>query len=320
MKKLLVSLIFLTQTAFAFECNHSAKGSAELVEVFSGIHTVKGSLSGFDPCNKSVKLSIPKTNKKPPLLIYLHGGGGLNQFEKNGLAMFREKGIATLEFDAYQMNGLDKDGAFWAYKVTNGARQRMIFSAGLAAYEWSKTLKEIDTDKIYFYGLSNGASAAVNIAAVVDPSHVKGVFAEGTAGMGLGLPDALKVPVKLIYGKLDNYGSRKEDLKIWERTASCRFNDIADNIPLGNSKNCNVTVSTLEQETESPISWYNRLKQKGASVDIWFFNDAAHGIMIGTYVNKKSNVYGNNIIAYTWTGADHSVKTKLVNSIVSEIN
>ncbi len=320
MKKLLIVLAFLAQSSFAFECIPSAKGSAEIVEVFSGIHTVKGTLAGFDPCNKSVKLSVPNTDKKPPLLIYLHGGGGLNQFEKNGLAMFKDRGIATLEFDAYQMNGLDRDGSFWAYKVTNGARQRMIFSAGLAAYEWAKRLKDIDAEKIYFYGLSNGASVAVNLASVVDPKHVKGVFAEGTAGMGLGLPDTVSVPVKLIYGKLDNYGSRKEDLKIWNRTASCRFNDIADNIPVGNSKNCNVKVSAIEQETESPMSWYTRLKQSGAKIDLWFFDDAAHGIMIGNYVNKKSNVYGNNITAYTWTGADYSVKKKLVNDIVAEIN
>lgn len=307
--------------SFGMDCRPETKGSAELKSQDNGIHYVSGKLAGFDPCNKSVKLSVPwslfsSDKRKPPILIYLHGGGGLSRYGKIMLEDLNREGIATLEFDAYQMNGFDKDWKFWGFKVSNASRQQMIYTVALSAYFWVKNLKNVDTDRIYFYGISNGATVAVNLAGVVDNQRVKKIYAEGMPGMGLGLPDTLNVPVKLIYGKLDNYGSRDSGEMIWERTAPCFFNVVHSTAPEGNSKNCNDKRNSLDR-TEKPIEWYRRMQTK-YTVDLEFYDDAAHGIFLGE-LQKRTSTYGHSIQANTSIGASRDARNNLFRSLVKEI-
>ena len=321
MKRLIFILLLIPYTAFGLECRPETKGSAELKSQDNGIHYVVGKLSGFDPCNKSVKLSVPwslfsSDKRKPPILIYLHGGGGLSRYGKMMLEDLNREGIATLEFDAYQMNGFDKDWKFWGFKASNASRQKMIFTVALSAYHWVKTLENVDTDRIYFYGISNGASVAVNLAGVVDKQKVKKIYAEGMPGMGLGLPDTINVPVKLIYGKLDDYGSRNPGEMIWERTAPCFFNTVHSTAPEGNSKNCNDKKNSLDR-TEKPIDWFGRMKEK-YPIELEFYEDAAHGIILGD-LQKRKSTYGHSIQANTSIGASRDAKDKLLKSLVKEI-
>ena len=174
-----------------------------LVEVARGVHTVTGPLRPFDPTHPSVDLRLPAGVAKPPLLILVHGGGGARD-QANAMALFHAQGVAVLGFDAYRLAGLERDWRFWVRNVTYEARQRMIYAAALGAYRWATTLDSVDTARIHIHGLSNGADVVANLAAVVSPAHVRMVFAEGLAGAGLGLPDRLTVPLRAVFGRLDN--------------------------------------------------------------------------------------------------------------------
>ena len=58
-----------------------------------------------------------------------------------------------------------------------------------------------DTKNIFVYGQSNGARVALMLPSVVsDPSHIRGVLAEGMPTIGLPYKDAI-VPTRLYYGK-----------------------------------------------------------------------------------------------------------------------
>jgi hypothetical protein len=111
-------------------------------------------------------------------MISVHGGGGINDVRASDQA-FHGKGMATLVFDAYEMQGFTgRSSGFWALQVSNEARQRMLLSTAWAAYQWAITRPDIDARRIYFFGISNGAAVVANLAAMVDPAHVRGIIAE----------------------------------------------------------------------------------------------------------------------------------------------
>lgn len=297
-----------TSLAQSETCNPPPVGVAELREVSPGMYGVAGPLADFDPCNSSVDLNIPWGAEKPPLIIISHGGSGISLNEKNAAAAFRKLGFATLIYSTYEMNGLYRDWKFWATNVTLGARQRMNFKTTLGAYKWAIQNTKIDSSQIYFYGNSNGAATVVNIAAVVDPSHVKGVFPEGLTGAGLGLPNNLNVPVRLIYGLLDNYGGRSAEDWRWLIQEKCRAN-IPPNpslYPKGNSQNCNFDVNP-DQLTQKPIDWFYEQKKKGANIDIWWIDNAAHGMFQGP-LSKATRTWGVSDLRYASEGADSDAR------------
>jgi dienelactone hydrolase len=297
----------------AQDCNPAAKDAAALKVIRPQFHTVEGPLAEFDPCHSSVKLQKPFFSDKPPLMIVVHGGGGVDMATKNAADAFRSKGFATLLFDAYEHNGFYQGMRFWATQASNEARQKMIYKVTLGAYEWAIQRKEIDTSQIYFHGLSNGGTVVANIAGAVSPEHVKGVFAEGAPGMGLGLPDKLTVPLRLVYGKIDNYGGKTEDDWIWIRQDPCLTNAVAFIHPKGNAQNCNAQVNRLEL-TPKPIDWFGTQKSQGADIEIWFYDHAAHGIFVGQ-IQKNMNTYGVDVRRFAWVGADNSARTKLLDDV-----
>jgi poly(3-hydroxybutyrate) depolymerase len=253
--------------------------SPRLVEVAPSIHTVSGPLPPFDPRHPSVDLRLPGGVTKPPLLILVHGGGGARD-QANAMALFHAQGVAVLGFDAYRLAGLEREAQFWIRHVTYEARQRMIYAAALGAYRWATTLEGVDTSRIFIHGLSNGADVVANLAAVASPAHIRMVFAEGLAGAGLGLPDRLSIPLRAVFGRLDNYaGSSATDWR-WARRVPCRLNMAGFDGPPGNAARCNATLNAFNL-TESPEQWVARQRAAGADIDTWFYDDAAHGILAG---------------------------------------
>jgi len=257
----------------------SAASRPRLVEIAPGIHTVSGLLPPFDPRHPSVDLRLPAGVAKPPLLILVHGGGGARD-QANAMALFQAQGIAVLGFDAYRLAGLERDWGFWVRNVTYEARQRMIYSAALGAYRWATTLDSVDTTRIHIHGLSNGADVVANLAAMASPAHVRMVFAEGLAGAGLGLPDRLTVPLRAVFGRLDNYAGASTTDWRWSRQVPCRLNMAGFDGPPGNAANCSAARNAFNR-TESPEQWVARQRAAGADIDIWFYEDAAHGIFAG---------------------------------------
>ena len=327
-RKFLIFLALLvTSSVFAqsnSECKPRPDGATQLIQIRPRFHTVGPDLAEFDPCHRSVELKVPSKlfgqplDVKPPLVIIVHGGGGAGLLEKNMVSALHQKNIATLLFDAYQMNGFYQGYPFWGSQATNESRQRMIFKAALGAYQWALSQSEkIDTSSIYLQGVSNGAAVVVNLASVVDPKNVKMVFAEGLPGMGIGLPDSLAVPVTLIFGALDNYGGKHATDWMSDRTELCRVNVYVKWIPEGNAKNCNFR-SNPDAQTEKPVDWMARMKEKGASIELIRYENAAHGILQGP-IDRKMLTYGIENLTFSWTGSDFSAKEKLIADMVKMI-
>jgi poly(3-hydroxybutyrate) depolymerase len=321
------AFLFCSQVTYAQTasvCKPHAEGATQLIEIRPRFHTVGPNVAEFDPCHRSVEFRVPTKlfgkplDTKPPLVIIAHGGGGAGILEKNMVTALHQNNIATLLFDAYQMNGFYQGYPFWGSQATNESRQRMIYKAALGAYQWSLTQSEkVDTSSIYLQGVSNGAAVVTNLASVVDPQHVKLVFAEGLPGMGIGLPDTLAVPVRLIYGSLDNYGGKHATDWMSDRTEPCRINAYVRWIPEGNAKECNGRKNP-EAQTEKPVDWMVRMKEKGASIELVRYENAAHGILQGP-IDRKMLTYGIDNLTYSWTGSDYSAKDKLISDLVKTI-
>jgi dienelactone hydrolase len=251
-----------------------------------GFFTVSGKLGGFDPCEASVKFRVPAGPSKPPLMISVHGGGGIGDILKSDEA-FHQKGMATLAFDAYAMQGLTgRTSLFWARSVTNEARQRMIYSTALAAYRWAITRTEIDTSRIYLFGISNGATVVANLAGVVDPAHVKGVISEGVTPIGLGLPDEIRVPVLLAFGKLDDFGNPDPEGHRWTLSDDCRVNIQFAGVPPGSARYCN--QGTPGRRIPHAMDWADAVQKRGGKIEIRYFDDMAHNAYFGPLVRTRA--------------------------------
>ena len=300
-------------SAQAQDCNPAPKNVATLKEIRPQSFTVEGPLAEFDPCHRSTKFQKPSVFSKSPLMIVLHGGGGLDVATRNAADGFRSKGFATLIFDAYEHNGFNQGMQFWGSKGTNEARQRMLYKVAMSAYEWALKRSDIDVNQIYFHGISNGGTVLLNIAGAVSPNHVKGIFAEGGPSAGLGLPDKINVPLRLVYGKLDNYAGKAEDDFVWLRKEICLVNVVDFNHPSGTSKTCSATANPRGL-SQSVFEWYEQQKRNGADIDVWFYENAAHGIFLGP-MQKNMITYGVDMRRYAWVGGDPSAKSKLLDDI-----
>jgi dienelactone hydrolase len=289
-------------------CRPLEANAAQLVEIAPQFHTVRGNLADFDPCHRSVEFSTPSffaptLSALPPLVIIAHGGGGPGAFERAMARAFNQRGFATLIFDAYEMNGFNyKGSSLFLTGTTNGARQRMIYKSTWGAYQWALIHPGVNKTAIFFQGLSNGASVVLNMAAAVDPQHVKGVLAEGAPAAGIGFPDKPVVPVRLIYGKKDNYGGETETDWMLTRKGSCQINDHYRFAPTGVAAKCSRLINS-EQQMPSPLEWFEQQKQLGTDIALWQYEDAAHGIMQQP-IRKEFRVYGASNKRFGWTGSE----------------
>ena len=318
MTRLFLTLIFAVYTTTCFsqisktECSPQSIGNATLLEVRPQMHSVEGNISGFDPCHSSVEFDIPKPGSKPPLIIYIHGGGGKTD-GKDIARAFRSNGVATLLFDAYEMNGFHQGWRFFSVKVTAEARQRMLFKTTYEAYKWALTRTDINTEKIYFYGISNGAAVAANISAVVDPKKVPAILAEGMTGTGIGLPHHPKVPIKLIYGELDNFAGDTETSWIWNRADPCFLMQADALTPPGTAIGC-------QGRSTAPAVWLKHQEAKNSDIEVWFYPNAAHWIFNPRGLNKNKITYGVSIEKFAWSGAETSAQNKLIKDVMAVVN
>jgi len=282
---------------------------------------VRGTIAMFDPCHSSVELKLPtsfrgaKPDKKPPLFIIAHGGSGLSVYERKVASDLQGLGYATLMFDAYQMNGFDQGPAVFTYAVTNSARQRMIFKVTHGAYAWALGLSEVDTSRIFFQGHSNGGAVVLNMAAVVNPVHVKGVFAEGAPSTGIGLPDRPLVPIRLSYGKADSYGGVSPDDFTYLRAEECRKSApfIFTQFPVGSLARCNRQVNPTDL-SPSPKQWVEAQKAQGADIEIKIYDNSAHGVMGGGGIQRiERNERGVKI--FNWIGSYASAAREMLMDI-----
>ena len=308
------------------DCRPAPPEVAKLVEIRQGYHRVEGPLAEFDPCHRSVQWSLPSASaerlgQRPPLMVIAHGGNGPGRAERELARRLNARGVATLLFDAYELNGFDYQGtSLFLTGVTNESRQRMIFKATLGAYRWASTRPEVDTTRLFIHGLSNGGSVALNMAAVVDPAHVRAVFAEGASPTGIGMPDTVRVPLKLVFGEIDNYGGKTEDDWMYTRTDPCSFNTPSPLAAPGTAQRCSVWSNPSDM-TVSPRTWGERLQAAGQPIVFWMYPDAAHGLLAGP-INRGVRVYGSGPSAqkrYGWTGASREAADRFVDDMMAVI-
>jgi dienelactone hydrolase len=308
------------------DCRPAAPDAARLQEIRPGFHRVEGDLAEFDPCHRSVHLSMPgffadRLSDPPPLMIIAHGGNGPGSAEHEMVRRMNARGVATLLFDAYEMNGFRYRGtSLFLTGTTNESRQRMIFKVTLGAYHWARRLTRVDTSRIFLHGLSNGGSVAMNMAAVVDPENVRAVFAEGPSPTGIGMPDTVRVPLTLVFGRLDNYGGKTEDDWMATRTDPCAFNRASPLTAPGTALRCSALMNPHDL-TPSPQQWGERLRAEGQPVDFWFYENAAHGLLAGP-ISRELRFYGSGSTAqrrYGWTGAAASAAERFVDDLLRVI-
>lgn len=319
--------VLLPQTSWARQdCVKNPPNVANLVEIRPGFHRVTGPLAEFNPCHSSVELSMPgffadKLADKPPLMIIAHGGNGPGSAEKEMVRRMNSHGVATLLYDAYNMNGFEYRGTnLFLTGTSNESRQRMILKATVGAYQWAKQLKQVDTSRIFIHGLSNGGSVALNMAALSEPEHVRAVFAEGASPTGIGMPDKTKVPLFMVFGKIDNYGGKKEDDWMYTRTDPCAFNQVSPLAAIGTASRCNSRVNP-EKMTISPQAWGEELKAAGQPIDFWFYENAAHGLLAG-FIDRGMRTYGSGpgaSVRYGWIGANSDAANQFVKDLMKVI-
>ena len=322
----LPTFVFLTDVHAQSDCRPTPPDVAKLVEIRPGFHRVVGPLAEFDPCHRSVQLSMPsffseKLAERPPLMIISHGGNGPGSAEQEMVRRMNGFGVATLLFDAYEMNGFQYRGtSLFLTGTSNESRQRMIFKATLGAYHWIRQNTRIDTSRLFIHGLSNGGSVALNMAAVVDPAYVRMVFAEGAPSAGIGMPDQIRVPLKMVFGKQDNYGGKTEDDLMHLRTDPCAVNQSAEGAAPGTTQSCSLRANQTAQGL-SPQQWGEQIKASGQPLEFWFYEDAAHGLLAGP-INRGMRTYGSGPTAarrYGWTGASADAANRFAADLIKQI-
>lgn len=294
------------------DCKPAPAGVATVVDM-GRIKTVSGPLAEFNPCHRSVSLQTPgifapKRGAKPPLVIIVHGGSGVGGYERDFARLMNQHGYASLLFDAFEMNGLTSGSDLVQYQLSNAARQRMIYKVAYGAYEWAVKHERIDPSRLFIQGLSNGGSVSINLAGAVDPVHVKGVIAEGSPATGIGFPDALKVPLLLMYGAADVYGGMTPNDFMHQRGNACSMNEAFAMAPAGFGAVCNKDVG-YDKSSPSPQAWFEARKQAGADVRFELIEGGGHGMMFSDFSATTRRV-GNNV-SYQSRGASAAERQRL---------
>ena len=231
---------------------------------------VVGELSGFDPCHSSVSIKIPDGGEKSPIFISIHGGGG----KKDAVGIteeFYRMNFATLEFDAFKMNGFERNPV-----IGNASRQKMLFKIASQAHEWVVKQPQFDSDSVFIYGVSNGASVALNLASDRD---AKGVIAEAPTPIGIGYPNSISVPTLIIFGKRDDFAAPLGK-KRWQISGPCRFNLFLPEAPAGTSKLCNYKLPKAKMTTT--LKWIEGAELKeGGVIHVKYIEGIAHAAFYG---------------------------------------
>lgn len=282
------------------------------------IVTVVGPFAEFNHCHPSVEWV--RTDASKPTFILLHGGGGGDENYTRALAgRLNREGFNTLVFDAYKMNGLYRDTGFWARKVYTPPKQAMMFFTGLGAYEWLRDHAEVTRKAFYVYGVSSGATAAINIAAVGDPASLKGVFAEGPPAWGIGLPDRLSVPVHVLIGDRDNYFSHGNE-KLWQRREKCSWSSMVTGVPRGTASTCSFQ-NNKSDENETLEEYIRRQQARGYEILVKEYPNAGHAFFWGDIkVFTYPDPANPGKARYATLGANESARTAVIRDLVSIVN
>ncbi|PRX53958.1 alpha/beta hydrolase family protein [Flagellimonas meridianipacifica] len=265
--------------------------TAKLKEVGTrGWYTTQEPFAAFNPKHKSVEIWTPKNIKKPPVIVYAHGGAGYREDDQARVEMFRRNGFATISFDAYEMNGLD--WKFVTRRVTNTGKQNLIWGVFKGAVEYALNGNDWDNQNIFFYGASNGGRTVLYAGGELANERVKGIISEAPAGSGYELGD-VTIPTIILFGKLDTWAGKSETDYVWTRTYP-----------------------------NSPISienWVQSQREKKHPVKFIFYKDAGHLLFEGPL--EKVEVKRGDTIAFTaYQGASEETLKQYEKDVLGFVN
>ena len=66
-------------------------------------------------------------------------------------------------------------------------------------------------------------------------------------------------------------------------------------------------------QQESPLEWFERQKQAGADIEIWWYEEAAHGMFLGP-INRQARVWGATDKRFAWTGGSEDARQKFLSN------
>ncbi len=287
----------------------------QITQAAPGLYGIGPPYAPFDPCNKSVNLTIVKNSTK--LVIVMHGGGGGSESQATLAAALNKEGISTLFFDAFKMNKLQKESKWWALNALTGPKQRMLYHSNLAAVKWLSQNAETAHMDIHIYGVSSGATAALNISSIENLPNLKSVLLEGAAPIGIGLPDDLLKPILFIFGAQDNYGGKTSNEYIWNRVVPCSWNIEILQTPAGNAARCN-RLENSSNTIESLDSYINYQTKKGQNLSVRYYDEAGHDIFSGRL--RKFIMNSPSGPLYATMGAARNASDKLLKDILFFIN
>ena len=304
-------------------CQAFTKGQVE-VKNFGRTSRVYGEMAPFNPCHKSVSLELPsrganKLGEKPPVVVLLHGGGGLEDYQKSAAGMWRSEGFATLVFDAFEMNGLDSGSDLVKYKLASDSKQKLIFSSASGALEWLAQKSEIDATRIFYQGHSQGGHVAVNIAGIAGLKNIRAVIAEGSPPYGVGFPNHIQIPLMLLYGENDRYGVEGEVM--YKVKGRCDYSEFFAGVPEGYGKTCNRSASMPGSVSPSPLEWADKIKAQNEPLTLAIVTGGGHASLFSDYQETRRDVGGRTFYANrgassatrekTWTTLKEFFKSKL---------
>lgn len=319
-KYILICIFILASNAWGqSKCKPSLPEYTKVVASGS-IKTVEGTLADFDPCHRSIQLSMPslfakKRGEKPPVVIIAHGGGGVGGYEREFAKLMNQKGFATLLYDAFEMNGLTSGSELLLYQMRNSARQRMIYKVTLGAFQWILKDDKVDVNHIFVQGLSNGGSVAINMASATDGKNLKGVIAEGAPAAGIGFPNDINVPLLMIYGSADVYGGTRAEDYMHVRGNACLQNDYYELAPKGFSEKCHRNSNTADLMPH-PLAWYEKIKSKSKDINFELVDGGGHGMMFDSFSSSVRQISGGRSM-YTSRGASEDARTRLENLVMT---
>lgn len=284
MKRLFVILLAIF---VAFSCKVVSK-TAGLKEIGSkGWYTSLEPFAGFNPKHKSVEIWVPDNVKKPPVVVYAHGGAGFREDDRARVDMFRRNGFATISFDAYEMNGLDWN--FVTRRVTNKGKQNLIWGVFQGAVAHAEKNGPWDTKNVFLYGASNGGRVVLYAGSALKNTTIRGIISEAPAATGYPLGD-YDIPTIIPFGALDTWAGKSATDYVWQRTYP-----------------------------SSPISiaqWVKSLQEKERPIRFVFYENAGHLLFEGPL--EKVTVRRGDTIAFTaYQGADKAALEKYEQDVIS---
>jgi hypothetical protein len=130
----------------------------------------------------------------------------------------------------------------------------------------------------------------LNLASVVDPKHVQGVFSEAPTPVGMGYPWQIQVPVLIAFGKEDDLGARVGQRR-WMISDPCRFTLKIAEAPSGTSDNCSQANPSGTMLTT--LQWAEKVQtQHNAKLEIQYFDEVAHGAFLGPLKVQTAQQFG----------------------------